>query len=89
MIHGPYNVKSVYLVGLHIYYKMVHGPYNIKFVYLVGLHIYYKMTRGPYNIKFSKFSSHSAKSVKIQKNTKGLLQDAKAESRVGDLSKNL
>ena len=21
----------VYLVGLHIYYKMIHGPYNIKF----------------------------------------------------------
>ena len=20
----------VYLVGLHIYYKMIHGPYNIK-----------------------------------------------------------
>ena len=22
----------MYLVGLHIYYKMIHGPYNIKFV---------------------------------------------------------
>ena len=22
--------KVVYLVGLHIYYKMIHGPYNIK-----------------------------------------------------------
>ena len=21
----------MYLVGLHIYYKMIHGPYNIKF----------------------------------------------------------
>ena len=20
----------VYLVGLHIYYKMIHGPYNVK-----------------------------------------------------------
>ena len=20
----------MYLVGLHIYYKMIHGPYNIK-----------------------------------------------------------
>ena len=30
MIHGPYNIKSVYLVGLHIYYKMIHGPYNVK-----------------------------------------------------------
>ena len=41
----------MYLVGLHIYYKMIHGPYNVKFVYLVGLHIYYKMIHGPYNIK--------------------------------------
>ena len=41
----------VYLVGLHIYYKMIHGPYSIKFVYLVGLHIYYKMIHGPYSIK--------------------------------------
>ena len=40
----------VYLVGLHIYYKMTHGPYSVKFVYLVGLHIYYKMIYGPYNI---------------------------------------
>ena len=53
MIHGPYNIKSVYLVGLHIYYKMIHGPYNIKFVYLVGLHIYYKMIHGPYNIELN------------------------------------
>ena len=22
----------VYLVGLHIYYKMIHGPYNLKIV---------------------------------------------------------
>ena len=22
--------KFVYLVGLHIYYKMIHGPYSIK-----------------------------------------------------------
>ena len=22
--------KFVYLVGLHIYYKMIHAPYNIK-----------------------------------------------------------
>ena len=22
----------MYLVGLHIYYKMIHGPYNIKYV---------------------------------------------------------
>ena len=43
----------MYLVGLHIYYKMIHGPYSIKFVYLVGLHIYYKMIHGPYNIKTS------------------------------------
>ena len=26
-----YSLKHfVYLVGLHIYYKMIHGPYNIK-----------------------------------------------------------
>ena len=24
------RVVRVYLVGLHIYYKMIHGPYNIK-----------------------------------------------------------
>ena len=32
----------VYLVGLHIYYKMIHGPYNIKIsneVRLYCLHI--------------------------------------------------
>ena len=23
--------RLLYLVGLHIYYKMIHGPYNIKF----------------------------------------------------------
>ena len=22
----------MYLVGLHIYYKMIHGPYNIEFI---------------------------------------------------------
>ena len=25
-----YVVVRVYLVGLHIYYKMIHGPYNVK-----------------------------------------------------------
>ena len=32
MTHGPYNIKFVYLVGLHIYYKMTHSPYNIKLI---------------------------------------------------------
>ena len=22
----------VYLVGMHIYYRMIHGPYNVKFM---------------------------------------------------------
>ena len=26
----PLLQHFVYLVGLHIYYKMIHGPYNIK-----------------------------------------------------------
>ena len=26
----------MYLVGLHIYYKMIHGPYNIKLCTPVG-----------------------------------------------------
>ena len=25
----------VYLVGLHVYYKMIHGPYNIKLFLLL------------------------------------------------------
>ena len=31
MLNKTYSLEhSVYLVGLHIYYKMIHGPYNIK-----------------------------------------------------------
>ena len=26
----------MYLVGLHIYYKMIHGPYNIKLTFLIS-----------------------------------------------------
>ena len=31
----------VYLVGLHIFYKMIHGPYNIKLLTLVRERIKY------------------------------------------------
>ena len=24
------KIHNVYLVGMHIYYKMIHGPYNVK-----------------------------------------------------------
>ena len=41
----------MYLVGLHIYYKIIHGPYNIKSVNLVGLHIYYKIIHNLHNVK--------------------------------------
>ena len=27
----------VYLVGLHVYYKMIHGPYNTKFTLIIWL----------------------------------------------------
>ena len=31
MMNKTYSLKHfVYLVGLHIYYKMIHGPYNVK-----------------------------------------------------------
>ena len=31
MLNKTYSLKHfVYLVGLHIYYKMIHGPYNVK-----------------------------------------------------------
>ena len=31
MMNKTQSLKNfVYLVGLHIYYKMIHGPYNIK-----------------------------------------------------------
>ena len=30
----------VYLVGLHIYYKMIHGPYNIKLMQMDNLRFY-------------------------------------------------
>ena len=31
MLNKTRSLKnSVYLVGLHMYYKMVHGPYNVK-----------------------------------------------------------
>jgi hypothetical protein len=31
VLNKTHSLKhSVYLVGLHIYYKMIHGPYNIK-----------------------------------------------------------
>ena len=30
----------MYLVGLHMYYKMIHGPYNIKFI--IHLHVLYR-----------------------------------------------
>ena len=43
----------MYLVGLHIYYKMIHGSYNVKFVHLVGLCTYCKMMHGAYNIKLA------------------------------------
>ena len=30
MLNKTHSLKHfVYLVGLHIYYKMIHGPYNI------------------------------------------------------------
>ena len=29
-IHKVFLKHFVYLVGLHIYYKMIHDPYNIK-----------------------------------------------------------
>ena len=53
----------MYLVGLHMYYKMIHGPYNIKFVYLVGLHIYYKMIHGLYSIKLQNVLLRSATAI--------------------------
>ena len=40
VMNKTYSLKHfVYLVGLHIYYKMIHGPYNIKefFIRLLGL----------------------------------------------------
>ena len=31
MLNKTYSLNHiVYLVGLHIYYKMIHGPYNVK-----------------------------------------------------------
>ena len=31
MLNKNYSLNhTVYLVGLHIYYKMIHGPYNAK-----------------------------------------------------------
>ena len=36
----------MYLVGLHIYYKMIHGPYNIKLPLILSL-IFYDGKRSP------------------------------------------
>ena len=36
----------VYLVGLHIYYKMIHGPYNIK-----HLNMFIYMSRNGFGMK--------------------------------------
>ena len=41
MMNKTQSLKDfVYLVGLHIYYKMIHGPYNIKLVYGVSVTYY-------------------------------------------------
>ena len=33
MLNKAYSLKHfVYLVGLHIYYKMIHGPDNVKLI---------------------------------------------------------
>ena len=31
----------MYLVGLHIYYKMIHGPYNVEYR---DLHVFFDVT---------------------------------------------
>ena len=34
VINKTQSLNLVYLVGLHIYYKMIHGPYNFKLIVL-------------------------------------------------------
>ena len=32
---GPSLKHFVYLIELHMYYKMIHGPYNIKLIIII------------------------------------------------------
>ena len=40
----------VYLVGLHIYYKMIHGPYNVKLLYGICFTFYKQQLVFHYNV---------------------------------------
>ena len=51
----------MYLVGLHIYYKMIHGPYSIKLMYVDCRYFELNALRSLISIRYLGYSGQNDK----------------------------